>query len=222
MAELALKGGRPVRATPFPPYNTIGDEEKRAVAEVLDSTVLSSFLGAWTPDFYGGPRVRGFERDWAAYFGVEFAVSVNSATSGLYAAVGAAGVGPGDEVIVSPYTMSASATAALVWGAVPVFADIDPETFCLSPSSIRSRITSETKAIIVVDLFGHPADMPEIMAIAREHNLVVIEDAAQAPGARLGDRFAGTLQDDSHRRRWRHRDGQSQARGTRPVNPESC
>ncbi len=191
--KLAIHGGKPVRTEPFPVYRTIGAEEKKAVQEVLDSGALSQFLGSWTPDFYGGPRVQALERAWEDYFGVRHAVSVNSATSGLFAAVGAAGVGPGDEVIVSPYTMSASAVAAVVYGAIPVFADIDPETFCLSPESIRERITPRTKAILVVDLFGHPADFEAIMQIAQEHGLIVIEDAAQAPGARLGDKFAGTL-----------------------------
>ncbi len=195
MNELALFGGRPVREKPFPKYNTIGEEEKRAAMAVLDNGVLSQFLGTWSPDFYGGPRVQTLERSWEAYFRVSHAVSMNSATSGLYAAVGAAGVRPGDEVIVSPYTMAASATAALIYGGIPVFADIDPETFCLSPESIRKNINTRTKAIIVVDLFGRPADMNEIMEVAKEHDLVVIEDAAQAPGAKYHGRYAGTLAD---------------------------
>lgn len=193
MVHLAINGGTPVRTTPFPEYRTIGDQEKRAVMEVLDSGVLSKYLGTWSSDFYGGPRVQQVEREWCEYFGVKHAITVNSATSGLFAAVGAAAVGPGDEVIVSPYTMSASATAALVYGAIPVFADIDPNIFCLSPDSIRTRLTPYTRAILVVDLFGHPADMDEIMAIAHEQNLVVIEDAAQAPGALYRGRYAGTL-----------------------------
>jgi dTDP-4-amino-4,6-dideoxygalactose transaminase len=195
MSKLAIHGGAPVRKTPFPAYVTIGEEEKHAVMEVLDSTVLSKYLGTWSPDFYGGPRVQKLEREWEAYFGVKHAISVNSATSGLYAAVGAAGVGPGDEVIVSPYSMSASAAAALVYGGIPVFADIDPDIFCITPASIRKCITPFAKAIIVVDIFGHPADMDEIMQIAREHNLVVIEDAAQSPGALSRGRYAGTLGD---------------------------
>jgi len=193
MSQLAINGGTPVRTTPFPRYNTIGDEEKRAVMEVLDDGVLSQFLGTWHPNFYGGPRVQKLEREWAAYFGARHAVAVNSATSGLYAAAGAAGVGPGDEVIVSPYTMVASASAALVYGSIPVFADIDPNTYCLSPDSIRERITPSTKAIVVVDLFGHPAEMDEIMAIAGEHGLVVIEDNAQGPGALYKGRHVGSL-----------------------------
>ncbi len=193
MTPLAIKGGSPLRRTPFPTYVTIGEEEKKAVMAVLDSKVLSDFLGTWSPQFFGGARVQQLEKEWCAYFRVKHSVSVNSATSGLYAAVGAAGVGPGDEVIVSPYTMSASAAAALVYGGIPVFADISPETFCLDPESVRRCVTPRTRAIIVVDIFGHPAAMDEIMTIAREHDLVVIEDAAQAPGAMYRGRYAGTL-----------------------------
>ena len=184
-----------MRATAFPRQVTIGDEEKNAVAEVLDSGVLSDFLGTWSPQFYGGPRVQKLEREWETYFGVRHAVTVNSATSGLYAAVGAAGVGPGDEVIVSPITMTASASAALVYGAIPVFADIDPDTFCISAATIERCITPYTRAIVVVDILGHPADMDPIMTLARRHSITVIEDAAQAPGARYNGRMAGTLAD---------------------------
>lgn len=193
--KLALDGGTPVRRRPFPAYNTIGEEERRAVLAVLDSGVLSQFIGAWGPDFLGGPRVRALEEAWTGYFGVRHAVSVNSATSGLYAAVGAAGVGPGDEVIVSPYTMSASATAAIIYGAIPVFADIEPDTFCLDPRSVAARITERTRAIIGVDLFGHPADWAAIRRAVGSRPITLIEDTAQAPGAKVGNRFAGTLAD---------------------------
>jgi perosamine synthetase len=195
VSALAINGGQPVRTTPFPRYNTIGEEEKQAVMRVLDGGVLSGFLGTWSAAFYGGTMVQQLERDWEACFNVKHAVSVNSATSGLYAAAGAAGIGPGDEVIVAPYTMTASASAAIVYGAIPVFADIDEETFCITPQSIRARLSPFTKAIIVVDLLGHPAEMDEIMEIARERNLVVIEDAAQVPGATYKGRPAGTLAD---------------------------
>ncbi len=195
MPVLAINGGKPVRQEPFPEYITIGTAEKKAVLEVLKSTQLSKFIGVWSPDFYGGERVQQLERAWETYFSVKYAVSMNSATSGLYAAVGAAGVSPGDEVIVSPYTMSASATAALIYGGIPVFADIDPEIFCISPETIKKCITPHTKAIIVVDIFGHPADMAEIMEIARDHDIVVIEDTAQAPGATVWGKYAGTLAD---------------------------
>lgn len=192
-AELALLGGAPVRTVPFPAYDVIGREEQDAVQSVLESGILSKYLGTWHPHFFGGPVVQEFERRWAAMFGAKHAMAVNSCTSGLYAAVGAAGAGPGDEVICTPYTMVASVTAALVFNAVPVFADIDPETFNLTAETIRSRITPRTKAIVVVHLFGQVADMDPIMELAREHNLVVIEDCAQAPWAEYKGRKAGTL-----------------------------
>ena len=195
MPKLAINGGKPIRSKPFPRPNSIGEEEKKAVLEVLNSGILSKFLGSWTPDFYGGPRVKQFEKEWAEYFGVKNAISVNSATSGLYASVGAAGINPGDEIIVSPYTMSASATAALIYGAIPVFADIDPEIYCLTPKSIKEKITKYTKAIIVVDLFGHPAELDEIMTIAKNNDLIVIEDNAQGPGTFYKNRYAGSLAD---------------------------
>jgi perosamine synthetase len=191
--SLALFGGRKTITRRFKRYNPIGTEEVNAAKEVVDGGVLSQYLGAWTPDFYGGPKVQAFERECEAYFGVKHAITVNSATSGLIAAVGAIGIEPGDEVIVSPWTMSASATAALHWNAIPVFADIEPETFCLDPTSVEANITPYTKAIIAVDIFGHPADSDALMAIAKRHGLTVIADAAQAPGAMYQGKPAGTL-----------------------------
>ncbi len=195
MSVLAINGGTKVREKPFPAYSVIGEEEKQAVMEVLDSGVLSRYLGCWHDDFYGGPKVRQLEKEWADYVGVKHAITVNSCTSGLYCAVGATGVGPGDEVIVSPYTMSASAVAPLIYNAVPVFADIEPDYYCLDPASVEACITERTRVIIVVDLFGHPFDHEAIMSIARKHNLIVIEDCAQAPGAGANGRMTGTLGD---------------------------
>ena len=120
---------------------------------------------------------------------------MNSATSGLYAAIGALGIGYGDEIIVSPYTMTACAAGALVYGAIPVFADVEEETGCLDPASIEACITPRTKAVLVVHQFGFPADMPRIMELARKHDLKIIEDCAQAHGAMIGDRYVGTFGD---------------------------
>jgi perosamine synthetase len=195
MHKLALLGGEPVRRHLFPAHNTIGLEEKEAAQAVLDSGNLSQFLGAWSNDFYGGPKVQEFERAWAVHSQTRFVYSVNSNTSGLFAAIGACNIGPGDEVIVSPYTMSASAIAPVIYGAVPVFADIDPRTFCLDPVSIETRITPHTKAILVVHIFGHPADMEAINALARRFNLSVIEDCAQAPGSSYHGKSVGGLGD---------------------------
>lgn len=191
--KLALFGGTKTIQTEFKQYNPIGEDEVQAAKNVIESGVLSQFLGVWHEDFYGGPKVREFESKCAEYFGVKHAVTVNSWTSGLVAAVGAIGIEPGDEVIVTPWTMSASATAILHWNAIPVFADIDPETFNLDPKSVESNITPYTKAIIVVDIFGQSADMEELMAIAAKHGLKVISDTAQAPGALYNGKYAGTL-----------------------------
>lgn len=192
---LAINGGKPVRTALFPAYNSIGSEEKEVVNGVLNSGVLSRYLGTDSPDFYGGPEVQALEKEWAEYFGVKHAVAVNSCTSGLICAVGAAGIGPGDEVIVSPYTMSASATAPLWYGGVPVFADIEEEYFCLDPKSVEEKITAATRAIIAVDIFGQPYAAAAINAIAKKHNLLVIEDCAQAPGAKYQNQWVGTLGD---------------------------
>ncbi len=192
---LAINGAAPVRTRPFPAHVTIGEEEKRAVSQVMDSGVLSRFLGAYHEDFLGGPEVRANEAAWAQRFGSQHAISVNSNTSGLYCALGAVGIGPGDEVIVSPYSMSASAVCPLVWGATPIFADVETEHFCLDTASVAAAITDRTKAIVVVDLFGQPYDADGINTLARENGLRVIEDAAQAPGALYGNRPAGTLGD---------------------------
>ncbi len=156
---------------------------------------LSKFIGAWDPAFFGGPEVKAFEAEWAQKFGVKHAVSMNSATSGLIAALGAIGIEPGDEVIVSPYSMCISATVPLFYGAVPVFADIEPEHFCLDPKSVESKITPRTRAIIPVDIFGQPHDSEAINAIAKKYGLYVIADSAQAPGALYNGKSAGTLSD---------------------------
>ncbi len=193
--KLALLGGPKTIAREFKRYNPYGPEEPAAAKAVVESGVLSKFIGAWSEDFYGGVKVKEFEAAWADYFGVSHAVSVNSATSGLMAALGAIGIEPGDEVIVSPWTMSASATAILVWNAVPVFADIDADTFNLDPASIEKNITPLTKAIVVPDIFGQAADLDAIMAIARKYRLKVVEDAAQAPGAFYRGRYVGTVAD---------------------------
>lgn len=193
--KLAIHGGSKTINKIFTKYNSIGLKEKNAAVKVINSGVLSKFLGEWSPNFFGGPMVQDFEKQCQKFFKAKHAVVVNSWTSGLVAAVGAIGIEPGDEVIVSPWTMSASATAILHWNAIPVFADIDKRTFCLDPKSIESNITEFTKAIMVVDIFGHSADMNSIMKLAKKYNLKVISDTAQAPGAIYHGKYAGTLAD---------------------------
>ena len=197
-SELAIFGGTKSISKPFKRYSPIGKEEVEAAIKVLKTGNLSPFLGEWEIDtefggFYGGEKVQEFERLTESEFNVKHAVTVTSATSGLIVAIGAAGISPGDEVIVSPWTMCASATAILCWNAIPVFADIEDETFNLDPVSIRKNITNYTKAIVVPDIFGHPALLDEILEIASEYNLVVIEDCSQSPKARYKGKFAGTV-----------------------------
>ena len=193
LKHLAIFGGPRFIQRSFEKYNPMGWEEVEAARRVVESGILSQYLGSWHDDFYGGPKVREFEKECATYFGVKHAITVNSWTSGLICAVGAIGIEPGDEVIVSPWTMSASATAIVHWNAIPVFADIESETFNLDPSSVERNITPQTKAIMAVDIFGHSADMDALMAIAKKHGLKVISDTAQAPGAYYKGKYAGTL-----------------------------
>lgn len=195
MDKPAILGGTPAVTGTIPEYNSLGSEEVEAARRVVASGHLSLFFGSWGDNFLGGPEVRAFEAEWAGHFGTKHVISMNSATSGLIAAVGACGIGPGDEVIVSPFTMTTSASCVRVFGGTPVFADVDPETFNISPQSIQAVMTPRTKAIIAVDLAGQPADFDEILALARPRGIKVIEDAAQAPGAKYQGRWAGTLAD---------------------------
>lgn len=194
MSKLALLGGTPtLELNTLTPFNTIGREEREAAQKVLQGGTLSGFLASNSSGFLGGPEVRRLEENWCEIFGTSHAVSVNSATSGLFAAVGAAGIGPGDEVIVSPYTMSASVVAPLIYGGIPIFADVEPNYFCLNPSEVTKAITDKTKAIIAVNIFGHPASLRALRKIADEKNIVLIEDNAQAPLAKEYDSYAGTI-----------------------------
>jgi perosamine synthetase len=191
---LAINGGVPVMQGPLDIHN-VGQEEIDAAIRVIRQGPLSGFAAVAGDRFLGGTEVRAFEREFSEKFGARHSVGFNSATTALHAAVVALGVGPGDEVILPPYTMSASATAVMMNGAVPIFADIDAKTFCIDPKSVEARITQNTKAIMAVDLFGQPSDFGALLPIARRHGLKVIEDNAQSPGARWCGRAAGTIGD---------------------------
>lgn len=193
--KLALLGGKPVLKSPLAEPNNIGEEEIKKALEVLKSGKLSGFAAHTGEGFLGGPFIKKVEEEFKNYFGTKFAISVNSATSGLFAAVYALGISPGDEIIVTPYTMSATAAAILACSAVPVFVDVNPDDFCIDASKIEEALSDKTRAIMVVHLFGNPADMDSIMEIAEKHGLSVIEDCAQAPGAVYKDRLVGTFGD---------------------------
>ena len=160
----------------------IGDEEKKAVMEVLDSGIIAQ-----------GPRVKAFEEAFAAMCGVKYAVATTSGTTALHTALLAHGIGEGDEVITSAFTFIASANSILYVRARPVFVDINPVTFNLNPALIEAVITPRTKAILPIHLYGLPCDMDAIMAIARKHNLIVVEDACQAHGAEYKGRKVGSF-----------------------------
>lgn len=193
--RLALLGGKKVREKPFPPHPVVGEEEKRAVLEVLESGKLSTFIAQRGEYFLGGERIKEFEKNFAGYHGMRYAVAFNSATSALHAAVVACGTRPGEEVLVPPYTFTSTATCALMNNSIPVFVDVEPDIFCMDPARIEQAITSRTRTIIPVHLFGHPADMDNIMRVARKHKLKVIEDCAQAPGAVYKGKLVGTIGD---------------------------
>jgi perosamine synthetase len=192
---LALHGGTPIISNQLAAFKSIGEEEVAVVCDVIRGGILSAYIGAPGPGFMGGSKVRHFERHAAEYFGVKHAIAVNSWTSGLIAAVGAIGLEPGDEVITTPWTMAATATAILHWNGIPVFADIDPETFNICPKSVARLITPRTKAIMAVDIFGQSCDMPALRALATLHGLKLLCDTAQAPGALVGKSFTGTFAD---------------------------
>jgi dTDP-4-amino-4,6-dideoxygalactose transaminase len=162
------------------PY--IGDEEKRLVMEVLDSGMLVQ-----------GPKVAELERRWAEACEVKHAIAVVNGTAALHVAMLAHGIGPGDEVITTPFTFMASVNSIMFVRAKPVFVDIHPDCFNINVELIEATITSRTKAILPVHLYGLPAHLDELMAIARKHNLVVIEDAAQAIGAEYKGRKIGGI-----------------------------
>lgn len=168
----------------IPPARPIvGDEERAAVDRVLRSGMIAQ-----------GPEVAAFEQEFAAHF-VESrpVVAVNSGTSGLHLGLLAAGIGPGDEVIVPSFTFAATANSVALTGATPVFVDIEPDTFSLDPAAVEQAITSRTRGVLPVHLYGHPARMDELADIATRRGVALFEDAAQAHGAALGGRPVGTF-----------------------------
>jgi perosamine synthetase len=158
--------------------------ERRAVLDVLKTSTLAM-----------GPQVRAFEEALASFAGVQHAIAANSGTSALHLAVRALGIGAGDEVITTPFSFVASSNCLLFERAKPVFVDIDPENLCLDPCRVEAAITGATKAILAVDVFGHPADWSELTRIARKRGLILIEDSAESLGSKLGERRCGAFGD---------------------------
>ena len=186
MAEkLAIDGGTPVlQRSDYQNWPIITGDDRRLIKEVLDRGIL----GGGT-----APQVTALEKEWAEYTGSKYCLTTCSGTAALHMALAAADVGPGDEVITSAFTFLASASCAIHQNAIPVFVDIDPKTYNMNPSKLESVITERTKVIIPVHIQGLPADMDEIMAIAKRHNLIIIEDACQAHGATYKGKKVGTM-----------------------------
>lgn len=173
-------------------FNTIDDEELAAAADVIQNRHLSCYVGT---EAQGGYYIDALERDFRQTFGCKHAIPVNSATSGLLAACMAIGIKPGDEVIVSPFTMSATAAAPKILGAEIVFADIELDTFCIDPDEVIKHITTRTRAVIATNLFGHPAQLHKLKSICDMNDIVLIEDNAQGIFAKENDKYAGTIGD---------------------------
>lgn len=184
-SKLAIDGGTPVRTTMLPyARQSIDDDDRLVVDSVLKSNWLTT-----------GPKVKEFEEAVTQYTGALEGIAVNTGTAALHAAVWAAGIGPGDEVIVPAISFVASANCVLYVGATVVFADLSPDTMNIDPEDVLRKLTSRTKAIVVVDFAGHPCDHDALRAIADEHGLTIIEDAAHSLGAIYKGKKVGTLQD---------------------------
>jgi len=185
MEELAINGGKPVRSTTIGYGRQYIDEaDIAAVVETLQSPALTC-----------GPKITELEKRLCEVTGAKYAVVVSNGTAALHIAAMAAGIGPGDEVIVSPITFAASANCVLYCGGTPVFADINPRTYNIDPASIRTKITDKTKAIVAVDFTGQAVELDEIRAICKEYNLILIEDAAHSIGTKYNGQPVGSVAD---------------------------
>lgn len=175
--------------------NKISKEEIKLANKVLKSGILSNFLGEKHPDFYGGKFVKKFEKDLSKFYNSKYAVTVNSWSSGLMAIFGSLDLDKGDEVILPPWTMTACMASILNWDLVPVFCDIEKNTFNIDPNKIEKKITEKTKAILGVDIFGHPVNIPEIKKICKKYNLKFILDCAQSPYSMYKGKFSSQYAD---------------------------
>lgn len=187
MTRLAIAGGQPeLGRSDYKNWPVITADDRRYVKEVLDTGIVAGGTA---------PQCKKLEKEWARYVGTKYCLTTCSGTAALHMALAAAGVGPGDEVITSAFTFLASGSCALHQNAIPVFVDIDPQTYNLDPKKLEAAITKRTRVIIPVHIQGLPADMDPILKIARRHKLFVLEDAAQAHGALYKGRKVGTMGD---------------------------
>ena len=179
----------------FKKFNSIGKEELNIATKIIKIGKLSEFLAKKGKYFNGGYYVKKFEKSVEKKFKVKHAIVVNSWTSGLITIIGALNIKKGDEIILSPWTMSACAAAIIHWGAIPVFCDVEKETFCIDPNEIKKKITKKTKVIMAIDIFGHPANIKKIKKVINKRKIKIISDSAQSIGALYNKKFAGTVSD---------------------------
>lgn len=194
---LAIKGGQPTVTAKFPPHPVVGQEERDAVDRVFNRNQFSQFIAGAGKNFLGGLEVQAFEQIVASSVDCKHGIAYNSWTSGLHAAVAACGAQPMGAVFTTPYTFTSSATCALMNNMAPIFVDVDPKTCNISPAALEAAIKKypDVKILVLVHLFGLPADLDPIMKICRENGVKVIEDAAQAPGATYKGRKIGSIGD---------------------------
>jgi dTDP-4-amino-4,6-dideoxygalactose transaminase len=183
MVKLAINGGRPVREKPFPRWPIFDEKELKALKDVLES-------GVWG---IGRMKKKEFEEKFASYQHAKYGVAVTNGTAALEIALRACGIGCGDEVITTPYSFMATVTAILYTNAIPVFVDIEPDTYNIDPRKVEDAITEKTKAILPVHIGGRPANMDELLKIAEKNNLYMIEDACQAWGSEWRGRRVGAI-----------------------------
>jgi len=184
--KLAIDGGMPVRKRPLPGGNKFGKEELKELTDVIYSGQMFRF---------GGTKVEQFEKEFAEIHGAKYAIASTSGTASLHIGVGMLNTSPGDEIIVGPITDIGSVIPILLQAAIPIFCEVQPDTFNMDPADIERKITEKTKAIMVIHLFGNPCDMDAIMEIARRHKLAVIEDCSQAHMSEYKGRLVGTIGD---------------------------
>ena len=185
--QLAIHGGKPtVPAGTIKPWPHITDADRQAVMEVLSGDSINEQRKI---------QSEALSQEWASYVGRKYCIPANSGTAALHMCIAALGIEPGDEVIVPAFTFWATAAAVLHHNAIPIFVDVDPKTFCIDPAQIEAKLSERTKAVIAVHIHGMPADMDAILAVAGQHSLKVIEDAAQAHGSRYKGVPCGAMGD---------------------------
>jgi perosamine synthetase len=195
--NLALNGGYQAIRTPLGKYKWVDNGVMPEIENLILSNSFSGFLAQASPEHFGGPNVQKLEMEWSNKFNFKYSVSFNSWTSGLMAAVASLNLEKDSEVIVTPWTMSATVACIVANNLIPVFADIEEDTFNIDPIDVASKVTKKTSAIMAVDIFGKPCNAPELSKVAKENNLYLVVDSAQTPRAKVKGKRSGNYSDIS-------------------------